>query len=147
MSLSLHTIQPKQGSKKDKKRVGRGLASKGTYSGRGVKGQRARSGGRAGLKLFGIRKIMLSTPKLRGFNVAKEKAQALNLDVLSAHFPEGSKISPQQLAVKGLIAKASVMVKILGTGTARKWVVKDCLVSASAKEKIEKAGGTILASK
>lgn len=147
MSLSLHTIQPKKGSKQGKKRIGRGLASKGTYSGRGVKGQRARSGGRAGLDLFGIRKLILSTPKLRGFKNTREKAEVVNVEVLAKHFKDGSKISPKQLATVGIIAKPTSVVKILGKGTVTgKWTVEGCLVSASAKEKIEKAGGTVLGS-
>ena len=65
MSLALHTIKPFSGSKKKVKRVGRGLGSRGTYSGRGQKGQKARSGGKKGLKLMGIRRLLLSTPKIR----------------------------------------------------------------------------------
>ncbi len=123
MSLSLHTLKPSPHAKKDRKYIGRGLGSKGTYSGRGVKGQGARSGV-SGLKLKGMRKIILSTPKLRGFRSKNAKAQVLNLDVLSKVFPEGGKI---------------------GNGTvSQKFILKDCLVSVSAKEKIEQAGGSVV---
>ena len=147
MTLSLHNLKSKSGSKKGKKRIGRGLASKGTYSGRGVKGQRARSGGRSGLKLKGIRKIVLSTPKLRGFKHSVEKVEIVNLDVLSKNFGEGSKIGLKQLTAKGLITAPSASVKILGKGNVSvKWTVEGCSVSQSAKEKIEKAGGTVIGS-
>ncbi|OGL64069.1 50S ribosomal protein L15 [Candidatus Uhrbacteria bacterium RIFCSPHIGHO2_02_FULL_47_44] len=144
MSLSLHTLKPSPHSKKDRKYIGRGLGSKGTYSGRGVKGQGARSGV-SGLKLKGMRKIILSTPKLRGFKSKNPKAQVLNLDVLSKAFPEGGKITPKQLVAKKLILDAMAVTKILGNGTVTaKFILKGCLVSASAKEKIEQAGGSVV---
>ena len=146
MTLSLHTIQPKKGSHKTKKRVGRGLASKGRYSGRGSKGQRSRSGGKSGLKLKGIRTIMLAIPKKRGFNSNKPKAQVVNVGDLAKAFKEGSKIAPKQLLSKELISNTKVKVKILGRGTIGiKVSVSGCLVSESAKAKIEKAGGEVIA--
>ncbi len=147
MQLSLHTIRPKKGSRKVRKHIGRGLASTGTYSGRGVKGQKARSGGRSGLKLKGFRKIMLSTPKLRGFRSLQQKPEVLNLDVLSDNFEAGSKISPKQLFAKKLVTSEKAIVKILGKGTLeKKFIVQGCLISESAKEKIEKAGGSVIVS-
>ncbi len=145
MTLTLHTLKPKSGSKRDKKRVGRGLGSKGTYSGRGVKGQRARSGGRSGLKLKGLRPLMLATPKRRGFNVGKPRPVIVNVGDLAKIFANGAKIDPNVLLKKGLIDKIGAGVKILGKGEIGiKLSFSGCLVSASAKAKIEKAGGTFV---
>lgn len=144
MSLSLHTLKPSKHSKKDRKYIGRGLGSKGTYSGRGVKGQGARSGV-SGLKLKGMRKIILSTPKLRGFKAKNPKAQVLNLGDLSKLFVDGGKITPKQLFAKKLITDPTAVVKVLGKGTVTaKFTIQGCLVSASAKEKIEQAGGSVV---
>lgn len=146
MTLTLHSLHSNIGSKKLKKRIGRGLGSKGTYSGRGVKGQSARSGV-SGLKLQGLRHIMLATPKMRGFSSGKKKAQVVNVEVLSCSFQPGSKITPKLLASKGLITDAKAPVKILGKGAISiSLTITDCLVSASAKEKIEGAGGTVIIS-
>jgi large subunit ribosomal protein L15 len=146
MALSLHTLHPKRGSRKTSVRVGRGLSKKGTYSGRGAKGQRSRSGGKSGLRLKGLRIVMLATPKQRGFTSQKPSCQVVNVGMISKVFTEGSVISPQMLYNKKLITSSSRPVKILGEGTlTMKVTVQDCFVSTSAKEKIEKAGGTILA--
>lgn len=144
MSLTLHNIHPSKGSKKSKKRLGRGLASKGSYSGRGVKGQRARSGV-SGLKLMGIRQNMLATPKLRGFRSPHPRLAIVNLSDLNGSFVDNAKISPKVLQKKGLIADASNGVKILGKGSVTiKLTVTECHVSESAKEKILAAGGTVV---
>jgi large subunit ribosomal protein L15 len=146
MTLSLHTIKPKEGSRKSKKRVGRGLGSTGRYSGRGSKGQSSRSGGKSGLKLKGIRTIMLSIPKKRGFNSTKPKAQVVNVGDLARNFKDGSKVGPKQLLEKGLISETKTKIKILGNGTIGiKVSLSGCLVSESAKAKIEKAGGEVVA--
>jgi len=144
MSLSLHTIKPSKHSKKGAKRVGRGLGSKGTYSGRGVKGQGARSG-ISGLKLKGFRKILLSTPKNRGFKSLNEKPQIVQVGDLGENFVDGSKVTPKQLFKKHLIASETSDVKILSMGTiAVKIILEGCKVSDAAKEKIEKAGGSVI---
>ena len=145
MSLSLHTLKPSKHSKKDPKRVGRGLGSKGTYSGRGVKGQGARSG-ISGLKLKGFRKILLSTPKNRGFKSTVPKAQVVNVGDFNAAFSDGAKITPKQLFKKQLISDENAKVKILANGTLSiKVVLEGCQVSESAKAKIEQAGGSVIA--
>lgn len=145
MNLSLHTIAPKKGSRRQPKRVGRGLGSTGSYSGRGVKGQRARSGGRAGLKLKGIRPLMLATPKKRGFLSAKARMAVVNVGDLAKEFANGSKVNPKALLAKKLISDVSGGVKILGKGEIGiKLTIEDCQVSTSAKQKIESAGGVIL---
>lgn len=144
MSLSLHTIRSQKGSKKTKKRVGRGLGSTGTYSGRGVKGQTARSGV-SGLQKLGIRPLMLSTPKSRGFKSGKPRAQAVNVGDISNLFSAGAKVTPSNLEKKGLIVSAVAPVKVLAGGEMTYAItLADCAVSAAAKEKIEKAGGTVV---
>ncbi len=144
MALTLHTIKPFSGSKKKVKRVGRGLGSTGTYSGRGQKGQKARSGGRGGLKLLGMRRIIMSTPKLRGFKSPHPKMVAVNVGDLEKKFNDGERVTPKTLLEKGLVGKMKAMVKILGEGEfKKKLIIEDCAVSASAKEKIEKAGGAV----
>lgn len=145
MALTLENLKPNKGSRKEKKRVGRGLGSTGSYSGRGVKGQRARSGGRAGLKLKGLRPLMLSTPKSRGFSRAIARPKVVNVEDLAKNFANGTKVNPRLLVKKGLISDASSGVKILGNGEIGVSLkIEECKVSKIAKEKIEKAGGTVV---
>lgn len=144
MAITLHTIKPASGARKSSKRVGRGLSKGGSYSGRGVKGQRARAGGRSGLQKKGIRQIMLSMKKSRGFKSPYAKSMVVNLGAIAKAFPDGAKVNPKALAEKGLIPSEGA-VKVLGDGViAIKVIVEGCAVSAAAKEKIEKAGGSIL---
>ena len=144
MKVALHTIQPAKGSKKSRKRVGRGLASKGTYAGRGNKGQRARSGGRNGLRKKGLRPILLSIPKARGFTSLETKPSILNVGQLNTVFSEGTHITPKLLLDKNLIREKKHGVKILGSGNLQvKLTIEGCQISLSAKEKIEAAGGSI----
>jgi len=147
MSLSLHSLQPKKGSRKSKKRIGRGLGSTGRYSGRGSKGQRSRSGGKSGLQLKGIRQVMLATPKNRGFKSGRLKPEVVNVSDLSKNFADGAKITPKTLLKKGLITNGDQGVKILGNGSISiKVTVSDCAVSGVAKTKIEAVGGTVVIS-
>ena len=148
MPLTLHNLKPKKGSRKTKKRVGRGLGSTGRYSGRGIKGQRSRSGGKSGLQLRGLRGIMLSTPKKKGFNSNRPKPVVLNLSDLNKVFKYGSKVTPKILQTRKLIDKISNGVKILGNGSiAIKITLSGCTVSMAAKQKIETAGGTVIVDK
>ncbi len=146
MPLNLHNIKPKKGSRKSKKRVGRGNASgKGTYAGRGVKGQRARSGGRSGLKLKGIRPIMLAQPKVRGFKSGKTPPAVVNISILNKTFADGAKVTPKALQKKGLVENIAAGVKILAKGDIGvKLTIEGCKVSEAAKAKIEGAGGRVL---
>ncbi|MDD5043581.1 MAG: 50S ribosomal protein L15 [Patescibacteria group bacterium] len=146
MALALHTIKPARGSKKNKKRIGRGLGSgHGTYSTRGAKGQRARSGGSKGLKLKGLRQNLLNIPKLRGFKSRKPKMNVVNLNALEKKFKEGEMINPKLLLVKGVVKGLVGGVKILGDGEiTKKIVIEGCRLSAKAKEKIVKAGGKVI---
>ncbi len=143
MPLSLHNLQPKKGSRKSRRRVGRGNASgSGNYSGRGMKGQKARSGA-SGLKLKGMKQNILNIPKLRGFKSTSPKARGINLDVLEKKFQNGETVSLKTLRSKDLISKSDSKVKILGEGeiTKKLKIGEDILTSKTAKEKIEKAGG------
>ena len=145
MSLTLHSIKPKKGARRASKRIGRGLSKGGTYSGRGAKGQRARSGGRSGLKLKGIRTMMMRLPKRRGFKSLARDVEAVNVSVLARTFADGSKVTPAFLYKKGLVSSPTVPVKVLGDGTIGIAITLSGMkVSAGAKAKIEKAGGTIL---
>ena len=141
--LSLNTIRPENGATKTSKRVGRGLGSKGTYSGRGSKGQRARSGGKSGLQLKGIRSLMLSIPKARGFKSQSRKPETVNVGELSV-FGKDQIVNPMSLKKRGLIKNPSLGVKILGNGVISESLkIRGCAVSSSAKIKIEAAKGTI----
>jgi large subunit ribosomal protein L15 len=144
MTLGLHTIKPARGSKKGVRRVGRGHGSgRGTTAGRGTKGQRARSGGRGGLKYFGMKGIVLSLPKKRGFRALTAKSEVTNVRNLDAAFKDGAEITPVVLKKAGLI-KDTKSVKLLGDGeTNKKFAVSGCQLSKTAKEKIEKAGGSV----
>ncbi len=143
MTLSLHALRPGFGAKKDKKRVGRGLGSKGTTAGRGQKGQSSRAGA-SGLQRIGSRHLMLSTPKLRGFKSIASGAQAVNLADISGSYVVGEVVSPRTLLKKGLVRDAKQDVKILGVGELTHAVtVKGCRVSVAAQAAIEKAGGKI----
>lgn len=143
MVLTLHTIKPATGSRHRKKTLGRGNASgHGTYSTKGQKGQRARSGGRKGLKQKGFRAMILSFPKIRGFKSRQPKTAILNLDDLN--LSSLNLITPKTLFKAGLIENIGRGVKILGEGSIKRVVtVGGCEVSESAKKKIEKAGGSI----
>ena len=141
--MQLHTLQA--GKSKKAKRVGRG-GKRGTFSGRGTKGQRARAGHRIRPQL---RDVLKKIPKKRGyrFTAFRVRPRVVNLKALESMFQEGDIVSPRTLVEKGILSKkggAYPAVKILGTGSiTKKITVEGCEVSASAKEKIEKAGGTI----
>ena len=145
MALKLHNIKRKSLVKK-KKRVGRGNGSgKGTYSTRGLKGQRSRSGGKAGLKKLGLRARMMSTPKNRGMKSLQVKPMPINVSLLSKLFKNDEIVTLKSLKDKNVIKDFKRKVKILGNGQLNKnIIIKDnFLISQSAKEKIEKAGGKI----
>jgi len=128
---------------KNKKRIGRG-GKRGTYSGRGQKGQKSRAGHRI---RPAERDLIQRLPKLRGYkNRSTETNFVLNVSSLEKIGPE---ISIKILREKGLIAKSfRGVVKILGQGEIKTPVeIKDIPVSKSAKEKIESAGGKVIISK
>jgi large subunit ribosomal protein L15 len=150
--LSLSSLKPAQ-KRRARKRVGRGLGSgKGRYSGRGVKGQKARSGShkmRAGFE-GGQMPAYMRTGKLRGphskdampVGPFRTFTFALNVRELE-RFDEGTEVTPESLAAAGLIKNTRTDVKILGEGNlTKKLTVKAHRFSASAVAKIEAAGGT-----
>jgi len=112
--LSLNTIKKTKGSSKKIKRVGRGNASgHGTYSTRGLKGQKARAGV-SNLKRLGMRKQLLSIPKVRGFKSHKPKNQIVSVKAINLHFKDNEIVNPTTLFEKKLIGSIDLPVKILG---------------------------------
>lgn len=112
--LSLNTIKQAKGASKTKKRVGRGNASgHGTYSTRGLKGQKSRSGV-SNLKRLGMKQQLLQTPKVRGFKSNKPKNQIVSLKAINAHFKDGELVNPESLLAKDLISSIKLPIKILG---------------------------------
>jgi large subunit ribosomal protein L15 len=143
MTLKLHHLRPAPGAKTPKTRVGRGEASKGKTAGRGTKGTGARKNTPSWFE-GGQMPIHMRLPKLKGFkNPNKVEFQVVNLDRLGELFPEGGEVT-----VDGLVAKGAVRdgqpVKVLGQGEISVKVnVTVQAFSASAREKIEAAGGTV----
>ncbi len=142
--MQLHELKPIHKLKKPK-RVGRG-GKKGTYSGRGIKGQKSRSGRK--LKPI-IRELIKRYPKLRGYKFKKipKFNVEVSLDILEKKFNSGEKINPKILLERKIIRRIKgkvPKVKILGRGEITKPItIENCQLSKSAKEKIEKAGGKI----
>jgi len=127
------------------KRVGRG-GKKGTYSGKGMKGQKARAGfSRRATFEGGKSSIVAVTKKLKGFKpFKKEKNQIIKISEIERKFKEGEEVNPQSLLEKGLIKKKEENVKILGEGKlSKKLSFKKVLFSQKAKEIIEQSGSKI----
>lgn len=145
MGLSPHTIKSSKGAKKSSRRVGRGnAAGGGTYAGRGLKGQRSRSGGKGGLKRRGFKQALQKVPKLRGFKSPHAKKAVVTLSTLERVAKAGEVVTPWTLEQVGVIARAATGVKIVARGTLTKKVdVQSCVASKAAVEAIEKAGGSI----
>jgi large subunit ribosomal protein L15 len=155
-SLSLSNLSPAR-KRQDRKRIGRGLGSgKGRYSGRGLKGQKARAGShkmRAGFE-GGQMPAYMRLPKERGptskdampVGPFRTATQGVNLRDLNARFDAGEEVTVDSLKAKGLIRNTRVDVKILGSGDlTKKLSVTAHRFSQSAREKIEAAGGTATA--
>ena len=144
MTIGQHTLKPAPGTKHSRKRVGRGDGSgHGTYSGRGLKGQKSRAGGGTRLGFEGGQTpIIKRLPRKRGFfNVFKDEYTVVNVGRLSV-FATDTEITPQSLLEAGLIKSVKQPVKILGDGEIdRPLVVKANKFSSAAKAKIEAAGG------
>jgi large subunit ribosomal protein L15 len=145
--MQLHQLRPTH-PKKQRKRIGRG-GKRGTYSGRGIKGQKAHAGRR--LEPI-IRRWIKRYPKIRGykfkFKIQNAKCKIVNLDILEKKFKTGERVNPEILLERKIIRRIKgrvPKVKILGKGEITKPLTVDsCQVSKSAKEKIEKAGGRII---
>ena len=145
MSLHVHTIRPAKGSKKAKKILGRGNASgHGTTATRGGKGQTARSGGSQGTRRRGFKRLLQSTPKLRGFNSLNEKPAEVYLSDLENKFQDGEVVTLASLKEKHLVSARAKAAKILSTGDiTKKLVIEGVASTAGAAEKIKAAGGEI----
>lgn len=146
MPFSLSDLVPNEGSKKGKKRVGRGTGSgHGKTSGRGTKGQKSRSGPgvRRGFE-GGQLPIMKRMPYKRGFtNIFRAEWEVVNLGTLAEHGVTGE-VTPASLFERGLIRGLEFPVKILGSGEATaKLAVSAHAFSESAKSAIEAAGGSV----
>jgi len=143
---TLSTMKPAQGSRHRRKRVGCGESSgHGKTSGKGHKGQKARSGGSIRLGFEGGQMPLIRKMPKRGFNNAEFKKQwgIVNLSALDG-FEAGSTIDESLLRDNGLISGRFDGIKILGDGSlTKKFTFKVDAVSASARKKIEDAGGTI----
>jgi large subunit ribosomal protein L15 len=142
-ALKVHHLRPAPGAKTAKTRVGRGEGSKGKTAGRGTKGTKARyqvpqrfEGGQMPLHM--------RLPKMRGFkNPFRTEYQVVNLDRLSVLFPDGGDVTVEDLVAKGAVRDGH-LVKVLGDGDlAVKVNVSAHKFSATAKEKIEAAGGSV----
>ena len=143
--MKLHELKPAEGSKRARRRVGRGIGSgMGKQSTRGAKGQNARTGGgvRPGFE-GGQMPLYRRLPK-RGFtNRNSKEIIAINVDVLN-RFEDGAEVTVDSLLASGAISKIGDGVKILGNGElTKKLNVKVNAVSETAKSKIEAAGGTV----
>lgn len=145
MKLRAHLVHPARGAKHLKKKLGRGNASgHGTYSGRGGKGQSARSGGSAGLALKGFKFLMQQTPKLRGFKSFARRPAEVYLSDLEKHFADGATVTVAALKEKNLIPAGAVAAKVLNTGTLdKKLVLTGIAATKTAAEKIVKSGGSV----
>lgn len=142
--LTLHNLSPARGSTSPRKRVGRGPGSGlGKTSGKGHKGHKARTGGQTNPGFEGGQMPMYRRLPKRGFtNPFKVVSQVVNLTQLKK--VAGTDVSPETLYSSGLISKVAAPVKLLGTGDAdRAYSVRGVAISASARTKIEAAGGNI----
>ena len=145
--VDLHNLKSPIGAKSKSKRRGRGDGSnKGSYSGRGLKGQKARSGGSVPLFFEGGQlPLVKKLPFMRGFyNPFRKSFVPINLDKLEHFFESGEKVNPEILFERKIVSKNNSLIKILGNGT----LTKPLIISAhgyskTAKEKIEKIGGSI----
>ena len=136
-------MKPAEGSRKKRKRIGRGIGSGfGKTSGRGHDGQNSRSGGGVRLGFEGGQIPLFQRLPKRGFtNINRKDYAIVNLDTLN-RFDEGTEVTPELLIESGIVSNAKSGIKILGNGTLEKKItVKAHKFSASAKEAIEKAGG------
>ena len=145
--MQIHDLKPNEGARKDEKRVGRGHGSgHGGKSGRGSNGMLSRAGGGKGPGFEGGQTpLAMRLPKLPGFrNFNKVEYVPVNVARLEAKFSAGDTVDNAALVSAGIIKHADALVKVLGDGEITKSLtVKVDKVSASAKAKIEAAGGTV----
>ena len=145
--MQLNDLRPAEGAHKNRKRVGRGNSSgHGTTAGRGTKGQLSRSGGGKGAGFEGGQQpLAMRLPKLPGFtNHSRVEYAPVNVARLEGLFADGDTVDAESLMAKGVIKHDYIPVKVLGDGElTKKLTVKVDKVSASAKAKIEAAGGKV----
>ncbi|HEY8490380.1 MAG TPA: 50S ribosomal protein L15 [Dehalococcoidia bacterium] len=144
--MQTHDVRPAPGSRHKRKRVGRGNASgHGTYSGRGIKGQKARSGNDLRPGFEGGQMPLIRRVAKRGFNNARFRTEyeAINLSRL-AKFEANAEVTPESLLAAGIVRDDKKPVKIMGDGDLdRPLRVRAHKFTASARRKIEEAGGTV----
>ena len=152
--LNLSNLKPAQ-ARKDRKRIGRGLGSgKGRYSGRGLKGQKSRSGSHKMRPGFegGQNPLYMRLGKQRGpyskdampMGPHRTSTQPVNVAALEERFEAGAEVTPETLVEKGLVRNTRVDVKLLGQGDlSKKLSITVHAASASAREKVEAAGGSL----
>ena len=145
MLFQAHTIHASPGARRKSKRVGRGNSSqKGTYSARGLKGQKARSGGKSGNRRRGFKPSLQKIPKIGGFHSLVSKPKTITLMTLNRKTITGELVTPDTLVEKGLLSTSHKRVKIVSSGKLDHPItIEGCAVSASAKVLIEKVGGEI----
>ena len=144
MALKGHHLRPAPGARTEAKRVGRGEGGKGgKTAGRGTKGSGARKNVPESFE-GGQMPLHMRTPKMRGFqNPFRVSYQVVNLAKLAEVFPKGGQVGVEDMVANGLV-RAAKLVKVLGTGELSvKFDVTADAFSASAKEKIEAAGGSV----
>ena len=144
--MSDFNLYAPEGANKKKRIVGRGSSSgRGTTAGRGNKGQQSRSGGKVYVGFEGGQMPLYRRIAKRGFSnyPFRKEYEVFNLSEIEIRYNNGETVNRESLVLKGLLKKVSSLVKVLGDGDLTKKVTVDVdKVSASAKEKIEKAGGT-----
>lgn len=141
--MKLHELKPSEGSRKERNRVGRGTSSgNGKTSGRGHKGQKARSGGGVRLGFEGGQLPLFRRLPKRGFtNINRKEYAVVNVGTLN-RFEDGTEVTPELLIETGVISNAKSGIKVLSEGKIeKKLTVKANKFSAAAKEAIEAAGG------
>ena len=144
--MELHQLRPPKGARRKRRRVGRGDGSgHGSYSGRGVKGQKARSGGgvRPGFQ-GGQTPLYQSLPRIRGFtNIFRQEYHLVNLDRLN-RLPANTQVTPELMVRWGLVKDARKPIKVLGRGEIQvPLTVTAHKFSKTAAEKIRSAGGEV----
>ena len=142
--LRIHHLRPAPGSRTERTRVGRGQGSKGKTAGRGTKGTKARGQVHLGFE-GGQMPLQRRVPKLKGFSNLQFKTtyQVVNIGRLTELYPQGGDVTPEDLAAKGAV-RTGELVKVLGRGdTGAALRVTAHAFSASAREKLTAAGGTV----
>lgn len=146
--MSDFNLHAPEGANKKKRIVGRGSSSgRGTTAGRGNKGQQSRSGGKVYVGFEGGQMPLYRRIAKRGFSnyPFRKDYEVFNLGEIENRYEPGETVNRESLIVKGLLKKVNALVKVLGDGELTKKITVDVdKVSASAKEKIEKAGGTVV---